>query len=292
MKRTFNRKRIIRWLVIGVLIVIVGLYLVMPVGMGVYAVFPYHRSVGAAPDGFETITLTAEDGVDLAAWYAAPDNGIAIIVLHGGGGSREDMRGQATMLAGYGYGVLALDVRGHGESEGTVNRLGWEGTKDVGAAVAFLNAQPDVEVIGGLGSSMGAEVLLGAALAYPDVRAIVADGATQRCLDELRALESERPLYRNFTARVFFATVELLSGDEPPKPLLDSMIDAESTQFLLIAGGADDQEVDFNELFAETVSPRADLWIAPDASHTQAFRKYRDEYEQRVFAFFEAELVR
>lgn len=292
MKRPFNRKRIIRWFAILVLIVIVGLYLVMPVGMGIYAVFPYHKSVGAAPDGFDTITLITEDGVDLAAWYIAPDNGVAIIVLHGGGGSREDMRGQATMLADHGYGVLALDVRGHGDSEGTVNRLGWEGTKDVGAAVAFLNAQPNVDVIGGLGSSMGAEVLLGAASAYPDVRAIVADGATQRCLDELRALESERPLYRNFTARIFFATVELLSGDEPPKPLLDSMNEAESTHFLLIAGGDDDQEVDFNELFADTVSPRADLWIAPDASHTQAFRTYRDEYEQRVMTFFEAELMR
>jgi len=291
MKRRFNRKRIFRWLAILALIVIVGLYLVMPVAMGIVAVFPYHESVGAAPDGFAEITLTTEDGVDLAAWYRAPTNGAAIILLHGGGGTREDMRGYVAMLVDHGYGVLAMDLRGHGDSEGTVNRLGWQGTKDVGAAVAYLNAQPDVEVIGGLGSSMGAEVLLGAASAYPDVRAIVADGATQRCLDELRALESERPLYRNFTARVFFAAVELFSGDDPPKPLLDSMTEAESTHFLLIAGGADDQEVDFNELFAETVSPRADLWIAPDASHTQAFRKYRGEYEQRVFAFFDAELV-
>ena len=42
--------------------------------------------------------------------------------------------------------------------------------------------------------------------------AIVADGATRRSVDELLALPSERPLVRNFTARVMYAAVRILMG--------------------------------------------------------------------------------
>lgn len=289
--RVPTRRRVLRWIAILIPVVIVVLYLVVPAGFGVYVVFPYKESVGAPPKGFSEVSLTAEDGVKLAAWYAPPANGAAILLLHGAGGSREGVRGHAAMLREHGYGVLALDLRGHGESGGHTNRLGWQGTRDVRAAVTYLQEQPEVTAIGGLGLSLGGEVLLGAASDVPALRAIVADGATQRSLDELRALPSERSLWRNFTARVMFATVQLLSGDDPPKPpLLESMIQAEGTAFLLIAAGRDAQEVDFNTLFAETVGARATLWVAPDASHTGAFKRYSDEYEGRVAGFFDAVL--
>jgi len=126
------------------------------------------------------------------------------------------------MLRRHGYGVLALDLSGHGASEGVSNRLGWHGTRDVGAAIAYLRGRTEVKRIGGLGLSLGGEVLLGAASEYPELKAIVADGATQRCVAELLALPSERPLYRNWTARVMYTVVQLLSGQEPPRPLLDS----------------------------------------------------------------------
>ncbi len=93
---------------------------------------------------------------------------------------------------------------------------------------------------------------------------------------------------RNFTARVMYAAVQVLSGDDPPDPpLLDSMVAAETTAFLLVAAGKDEQEVKFNTLFAETVGARVDLWVVPDASHTGAFKKYPAEYEQRVIGFLE-----
>jgi dienelactone hydrolase len=286
-----SRQRALRWFVILVLILILALYVVLPVAAGVYAVFPYKQSVGTPPAGFTEVTLTTGDHIELKAWYAPPTNGAAIILAHGAGNSRESVRDYAALLVRHGYGVLALDLRGHGQSGGTVNRLGWQGTRDISAAVAYLQARDDVQHIGGMGLSMGGEVLLGAASANPALQAIVADGATRRSLDELRALPAERALVRNFTARVMFATVQVLSGDDPPDPpLLDAMIAAESTRFLLIAGGSVALEVKFNALFADTLGARADLWVAPDASHTGAFKRYPDEYEQRVIAFFNATL--
>jgi fermentation-respiration switch protein FrsA (DUF1100 family) len=69
------------------------------------------------------------------------------------------------------------------------------------------------------------------------------------------------------------------------------MLEANSTSFLFIAGGAKKMEVDFNELFAETIGERSELWIAPEASHTGAFTRYPDEYEQRVIDFFDRTLL-
>lgn len=285
-----SRSRVLRWIVALIVIAVVALYIGLPVALGVAASFPAKEAVGSPPSGFEEVTLSTGDGVTLASWYRPPANGAAIILLHGAGGSREGMRPYAEMLAAHGYGVLAVDLRGHGMSGGTTNRLGWRGTPDVGAAVAYLQSRPEVKRIGGLGSSMGGEVLLGAAAEYPALTAIVADGATRRSLDELLALPGERPLVRNFTARVMFATVQVLTGDAPPRPLLDSMVAAPSTRFLLIAGGANALEVQFNELFAAAAGERATLWVAPDAAHTGAFGLYRDEYEQRVITFFDTQL--
>ncbi len=288
-----SRRRGVRWLVILIVVAVVGVYLVLPFAFGVVVVFPYKQSVGAAPAGFQDVTLTTEDGVRLAAWYAPPADGSgpAIIVLHGAGNSREGVRRYVAMLASHGYGVLAFDARGHGQSGGKTNRLGWMGTRDVGAAVAFLQQQDGITAIGGLGLSMGGEILLGAASAYPTITAVVSDGATHRSLDELRTLPSERPLVRNFVSRVMYLTVQVLSGEKPPEPpLLDSMIAADTTSFLLIAGGSVELEVAYNTLFAETVGERATLWIAPGASHTRAAGLYPDEYEQRVTGFFDAVL--
>jgi len=99
-------------------------------------------------------------------------------------------------------------------------------------------------------------------------------------------LQSEKPLVRNFTARVMYAAVQLLSGQEPPLPLLASMSQADSTEYLLIAAGEDEMEVKFNELFASTLANRAQLWVALGAPHTGAFGLYPDVYEQRLVAFF------
>jgi uncharacterized protein len=289
--KLFNRKRVLRGLAIVLLVCVALLYLVLPAAFGIYTILPNRQAAGTAPEGFDEVSLDTQDGIELKAWYHPPANGAAILLLHGAGDSRESLRPYAAFLVQHGYGVLALDLRGHGESAGKTNKLGWQGTQDVGAAVTFLQGRDDVRSIGGLGLSMGGEVLLGAAAEYPAIRAITADGATRRCTAELLALESERPLVRNFTARVWYATVGLLTGEAPPRPLLDSMLASPSTRFLLIAAGNNGLETSFNQLFATMLGSRASLWIAPDADHTGAFHLDPDEYEQRVIAFFQAELM-
>lgn len=268
-----------------------ALYIGLPVAMAGVALWPAGSPVGPPPPGFSERTLRTEDGIELAAWYAPSRNGAAIIVLHGAGDSREAMRGQAEMLRDRGYGVLAMDLRGHGESAGRTNRLGWEGGPDLEAGLRFLQGQSEVHSIGALGASMGGEVLLGASGDFPELVAIVADGATRRSTGELLALPTERPLLRSFTARLMYAAVGLFAGSQPPRPLLDAMRAARSTEFLFIAAGEENLEVAYNTLFAEALDGRASLWTVPEVPHTGAFAAHPADYEGRVVGFFEEHLL-
>jgi fermentation-respiration switch protein FrsA (DUF1100 family) len=285
------RRRIVRALLVLVVLVLVIGVIIMPIGLAVYVTVKPPEDVGPPPDGFQDVTLTTSDGVNLAAWYAPPANGAVIVVVHGSGGSRESMRDRSTMLVEQGFGVLAFDLRGHGASQGQTNLYGWEGTRDVGAALAFLEQQDGVEAIGGWGSSLGGEVLLGAAGDYPAMAAIVSDGASYRSFDEFDDLSMQRQNVFIVSIWLMFKWVRVFSGDSPPTSILDSIRAADSTQFLLIAGGSEETEVKYNELFAETIGDRATVWVAPGVGHTKAYGRYPDEYTQRVIDFFTATLL-
>ena len=56
------------------------------------------EAAGAAPEGFDKVSLTTEDGIALGAWDRAPTNGAAILLLHGAGDSLESMRPYAAFL--------------------------------------------------------------------------------------------------------------------------------------------------------------------------------------------------
>lgn len=279
-----NRR--LRWVLGGAVIVLLILYIALPTLMALAVVAEEHTFPGEPPDGFDTVMLTTADGVRLGAWYAPPENGAVIVLLHGAGSGRESVRPYALMLREHGFGVLAVSLRGYGDSEGQINRLGWNGTRDVGAAMAFLAEQDDVQAIGGLGLSLGGEVLLGAASSYPAISAIVTDGATYRSLAEYRSLPLNRPLYRYFTTGVFTVMVRLFSRDLPPSPpLLDSVKAAPETAFLFIAAGNDRSEIAFNTLFHDQAADHSAVWIVPDAGHTEGFSRAPDAYQQRVVAF-------
>ena len=131
-------RRVLRWTAILVVIVILALYLVMPVVFAIVVVFPYKESVGAPPAGFEEVELAAEDGVTLKAWYAPATNGAAIILRC----TARAARARACAITRSCWPKRVRRPRaGHARarrSGGTTSRFDWRGTRDVGAAVAFL----------------------------------------------------------------------------------------------------------------------------------------------------------
>lgn len=282
--------RAVRLLALVVVSLVAIVFVALPLGYAAYAAMPHAREIGPPPEGFANISLIAADGVPLAAWYAPSQNGAAIVLVHGGTGSRENVRAHAALLRNAGYGVIAPDLRGHGESGGGGNAFGWEGTRDIQAAVAHLKAQDEVRAIGGLGLSLGGEVLLGALNATPALGAVVSEGATHRSTAEYLALPDRGNLARSWMPRVLYAGTGVFTGDAEPVPIADSIAGAPDVHLLLIAAETEPDEVEYNTHYQAVAGDRAALWVVP-GGHTGALAGSPDEYGEQVGNFFRNALI-
>ena len=153
-------RRYARRTLIAVVTALAGIFVVMPVAFAIVATHKARSPVPQAELGrpYVDVSLTTSDGLRLAGWYVPSRNGAAVIAFPGRAGPVRHAR----MLVRHGYGVLVLDRRGEGQSEGDFNARGWDGEPDLRAAVAYLRGRPDVEDdrVGGLGLSVGGELLL------------------------------------------------------------------------------------------------------------------------------------
>ena len=156
-------------------------FVVLPVCLAIVATHKARSPVTATLG--RDMTLRTADGLSLAASYVPSRNGAAVIVFPGR--TPATLR-HARLLAAHGYGVLTLDRRGEGESEGELNLFGWNGEGDLRAALDFLSRRPDVERgrIAGIGLSVGGELLLQPAAHDQRLRAVVSEGAGVRSLAE------------------------------------------------------------------------------------------------------------
>jgi fermentation-respiration switch protein FrsA (DUF1100 family) len=196
------------------------------------------------------------------------------------------------MLARHGYGVLLLDARGYDGSEGDPNVFGWEGARDVDAAVAWLQRRSDVTRgrIGGLGLSVGGEALLTAASSNLGLRAVVSEGAGVRSLRE-HLLRGPAGWFSLPEAAVQTVAVAVLGGRRPPPSLVDLMPRIAPRPLLLVyaGGGAGGEELT-PRYFDAAGAPKA-LWRIPEARHVRGLDARPREYEIRVTRFFDAALL-
>lgn len=287
MKRTANFTQLFKYFVIVFILLIFLVVIIFPITTAFIATRSAKTTVEVPPQGFEEAILTTEDNIKLAGWYAAPQNATVIILVHGAGNTREKIKDHALLLLSEGYGVLAIDLRGHGESEGQTNKYGWEGTKDIGAAVNFLKAKPEVKNIGALGLSLGGEILLGSASSYPEIKAIASEGATYRCFDEFNDIDTIPNFQKNFsTMRIQDIAVKIFSDQEPPQTILSSVQASNHTKYLFIAAGNNQTEVDFNKLFYKKTQVLSSLWVVPNTNHTQGLNTHKDEYKDKLIGFY------
>jgi fermentation-respiration switch protein FrsA (DUF1100 family) len=87
----------------------------------------------------EEISLTAADGVHIVGWHVAPRDGKPVILyLHGNGGALRYRVERFRRLIKEGVGLVAIEYRGYGGSEGSPSEAGL--FADAEAAYAFAAA--------------------------------------------------------------------------------------------------------------------------------------------------------
>ncbi|WUH94795.1 alpha/beta fold hydrolase [Streptomyces sp. NBC_00433] len=147
----------------------------------------------------------------------------AVLLGHGFGGSKADVRGQAESLARHGYAVLTWSARGFGSSTGTIGLNAPDGeVADVSRLIDWLAARPDVELdapgdprVGVSGVSYGGAISLLAAGHDRRVDAIAPRETYWNLADAL----FPNDVYKKLWSGIFFSSGSAaLPGAAPKAP--------------------------------------------------------------------------
>jgi uncharacterized protein len=281
-----RRWRYLRRALLGAASVVVALFFVAPLSAGYLfthlgrAVVP-EANLGAA---YERVSFTTSDGLRLSGWYVPSRNGAAVIAFPGRNGPQAHTR----MLVRHGYGVLLFDRRGQGESQGDPHAFGWEGEKDIKGAVAYLQRRPDVdpERIGGIGLSVGGELMLHAAAETDALKAVVSEGAGSRSVGEFRNLPAATMIQHGYETMITAGLT--LFSNSPPPPLMQDIVGriAPRPVFIIWTPNGVDTEA-LNVGYFEAAGEPKMLWEIPEAEHVGGLAARPAEYERRVVGFFD-----
>ena len=238
----------------------------------------------------ERVSFESRQGVRLAGWYMPSRNRAAIIVTHGTNADRSSMLPELRLLADAGFGVLAFDWPGLGESGGAIL---WDaGARDaLTAAIDWMMTRSDVDSakIGGLGFSIGAFVMTQVAAGDPRLRALVLEGTPTSFAAYIKLHYGRRGFLSEWPARWAIRHTGLLDAAWMPKHLIGAL----APRPILLIGGTRDTEIPAamaEELYAAAHEPKA-LWLVPGAQHGGYALADPVEYRQRLLNFFTTNLA-
>ena len=253
-----------------------------------------------SPDKFgleyQTLDLIAQDGVLIRAWFIKGDSDSpGIIMVHGKGGSKAGLLHLARVINQAGFHVMAVDLRGHGESGKAKTTFGLNEAMDVEVAVHALLNQKGVNQsrFGVYAQSMGTAAALLALGRNFKAKAFVLDSAWDS-LDKQMEETAENiyglPRFVSVPSMFFY---KLLSSKWPSEvsPLEHAMISA--AHFLIIHGD-EDETVSIERgrsLFEGLTQKQSGEFKTFSAGHTGAWGSAPQEYERLMTDFFRMNLA-
>ncbi|MCH8067357.1 MAG: alpha/beta fold hydrolase [Nanoarchaeota archaeon] len=237
---------------------------------------------------YEDVTFETSDGLKLKGWFLPGDkSNDTIIVMHGYPTNKADVLPFSMFLLKK-FNVFLFDFRSFGQSEGSYTTAGYKEVKDLDAAVEYLKSRKDVENIGALGFSLGASVAI--MNKNNDVKAIVADSAYSNLNNMIESM------YRNFyflkRPFVYMTGIygKIFFGIDP-KDISPAAAIKNIGKPVLIIHGNKDSQIPVNEAhILHDANKDTKLWIVENADHGEIYAYNKEEYEKRVFEFFEKNL--
>ena len=275
--------------------------------------------------GGEVVRLRSRDGLRLSGrWLPAgratkdwsPDPYEAILLLHGWSGSVAPDAVEFGPFLRRTAGVLALDFRGHGESDPSPTTFGLREIEDVAGALAWFGER-GIRRIAIFGTSMGgitalaATVVLGdgtlpAADAEPDapaapteaprptIVAIVAESVPPDLPVAIRS-RLKRPMtgpLRGPVSRHLWTAVAQRLGADPRATEPIRVIGLIDVPVLLIHGDADETvPLEASQRLLAAAGGNVEQWVVPGAGHSRAHAQDARAYEERVTTFLRSALA-
>jgi uncharacterized protein len=266
--------------------------------------------IGAHREDFD---VRAPDGALLRGWKVWPKNpnGSWVLVFHGVADNRMGVMEQAGMLLRAGYGVVMMDARAHGASEGAMATYGWLERNDTRAIIDALidsavgpctviqwggvggSPCPPPSHLFALGESMGAGIALQSAAADPRIEAVVAEASFANLREasyDYAGLRKSPLLGKTLFAPFSWTLVyrgESLAGFPASEVSPEKAVAERAFPVLLIC---DEEDVALpcrhtQRIYASARGPKQ-LWVVPGAFHTAAAGYQPAEFHRRVLSFF------
>jgi alpha-beta hydrolase superfamily lysophospholipase len=248
--------------------------------------------VGTHREDFE---VRAADSVLLRGWKlrAANPNGNWVLVFHGVADNRVGVLGQAQLLLQAGYGVVMMDARAHGASEGPMATYGWLERNDSKTVVDALETTEHPRHLFALGESMGAGIALQSAGVDARIEAVVAEAPFANLREasyDYAGLQRYPLLGMTLLAPGAWTMVyhgELAAGFPAGEVSPEKAVAARPFPVLLICD-AEDTVLPCRHtkrIYAGARGPKQ-MWVVPRAFHTAAIAYEPAAFRQRVLEFF------
>jgi hypothetical protein len=160
--------------------------------------------------------------------------------------------------------------------------------------VNFLKARPEVEPgrIGGIGLSVGGEMMLEAAADNSALAAVVTEGAGARSYkEETEQLAGPDLLLNLLPMAVNQMSLAVFSDMLPPPNLIDVVPKIAPRPVLLICAPDAGTTETLSPLYRRLIGPSASVWPMPGVEHLQGLQSHPEEYERRVTGFFDRSLL-
>ena len=238
----------------------------------------------------ESVRFDTRDRITVAGWYVPSRNRAAVILTHGTGADRSFMLPEMSTLAAAGFGVLAFDWPGNGQSGGKIH---WDQTERNAliAAADWISERPDVDAqrIGVLGFSFGGYVTAQVVPEDSRFAATVLEAtppSVKAYMDH--AHDKWGPLSR-WSAEFALRQAGVPENDIVP---LDTIARV-APRALLFVGGSADPIVPENmviELYNAAREPK-DFWIVSGAQHGGYASVAGEEYSSRLVRFYSEHLL-
>jgi pimeloyl-ACP methyl ester carboxylesterase len=240
---------------------------------------------------YERLEFLSRDGLRLRGWLIPGEKRKVILLIHGLGGSGISMLNQARLLNRAGYSVMLPDLRAHGDSEGDTVTGVWE-VNDVLGALDYLESRPDVDVdqVGILGISFGAQVALHAAARTRAIRAVVLESMGPATLADHGGRPTTLQRWINYPINWFvYKLFDFISGVNQRRGVVETLHLIYPRPVLFISTGRGKEQY-FMRLFYEAARHPKALFEVPRAEHGIAVVVDSQEYRERILRIFDQAL--
>lgn len=238
------------------------------------------------------VTTTSFDGLKLVGHYIEQNSDKTVIIVHGFGGTYQDMQQHCNLFYQRDYNILLTENRAHGESEGRCVGFGYVDRQDICGWINFLNQSKPNQKIVLFGLSMGGTaVCFTASEKLPsNVVAIISDCAFSNGSKQIDYVLKKYKILGKIAKKHLLSYLKRLYALDILQ--IDATKSVKNTKIpILYIHGSDDKYVPIENMFELYDSTPANLrekYIVENAGHGQSCAVAGILYEKKIVDFIKS----